>query len=44
VIRKTLTPEEAAAVQASVSASPVASRGPSLKGEEAVEASEGGAG
>jgi uncharacterized membrane protein len=44
VIRKTLTPEEVAAVEASVSASPPASRGPSLKGEEAVEASEGGAG
>jgi uncharacterized membrane protein len=40
VIRKALTPEEAAAVQASLSASPAASSGPSLEGEEAVEASE----
>jgi uncharacterized membrane protein len=40
VIRKTLTAEEAAAVQASLSASPPASPGPSVKGEEAIEASE----
>jgi len=40
--RKALTPEEAAAVQASLSASPAASAGPSSKGEEAVEASEAG--
>jgi uncharacterized membrane protein len=40
IIRKTLTPEEAAAVQASLSAAPPASPGPSLEGEEAVEASE----
>jgi uncharacterized membrane protein len=42
VIRKALTPEEADAVQASLSASPAASRGPSPEGEEAVEASEAG--
>jgi uncharacterized membrane protein len=41
-LRKTLTPEEAASLQASLSASPAASPGPSLEGEEAVEASEGG--
>lgn len=40
VTRKALTPEEAASVQASLNASPVASPGPSLKGEEAIEASE----
>lgn len=40
VIRKAVTPEEAAAVQASLSASPAASTGPSLKGEEAVEATD----
>ena len=40
VIRKALTPDEAAAVQASLSASPSASPGPSLEGEEAIEASE----
>lgn len=40
--RKALTPEEAATVQASLSASPAASPGPSLEGEEAVEASESG--
>jgi uncharacterized membrane protein len=44
VIRKALTPEEEAAVQASLSASPTASPGPSLEGEEAVEASETGPG
>jgi uncharacterized membrane protein len=42
VMRKVLTPEEAAALQASLSASPYASAGPSLKGEEAVETSEAG--
>jgi uncharacterized membrane protein len=42
VIRRALTPEEAAAVQASLHASPAASPGPSLKGEEATEASEPG--
>jgi uncharacterized membrane protein len=42
VTRKALTPEEAAAVQASLSDSPAASAGPSLRGEEAVEASEAG--
>jgi uncharacterized membrane protein len=42
VMRKALTPEEAAALQASLSASPAASAGPSLRGEEAVEASEAG--
>jgi uncharacterized membrane protein len=40
VIRKALTPQEAAAVQASLSASPAASTGPSLEGEEAREAAE----
>ena len=40
VIRKALTPGESAAVQASLSASPSASPGPSLEGEEAIEASE----
>jgi uncharacterized membrane protein len=39
-IRKALTPEEAAAVQASLSASPAASPGPSPEGEEAIEASD----
>jgi hypothetical protein len=42
VIRKALTPEEAAAVQASLAASPAASAGPAPEGEEAVEASETG--
>lgn len=42
VIRKTLTPDDAAALQASLSASPAASPGPSTKGEEAVEESEAG--
>ena len=42
VIRKTLTPDDAAALQASLSASPAASPGPSIEGEEAVE--ESGAG
>jgi uncharacterized membrane protein len=42
VIRKALTPEESAALQASLSASPAASPGPSLKGEEAIESSEAG--
>lgn len=42
VIRKALTPEDVAAVQASLSASPAASPGPSPEGEEAVEASETG--
>jgi uncharacterized membrane protein len=42
VIRKALTPEEAAAVRASLSASPAASRGPSLEGEQAFEESEAG--
>ena len=37
VIRRALTPEEVAALQASLSASPAASPGPSLSGEEAVE-------
>jgi uncharacterized membrane protein len=43
VIRKTLTPDEAAALQASLSASPAASPGPSKRGEEAIEESEAGA-
>jgi uncharacterized membrane protein len=42
VMRKALTPEEAAAVQASLSASPAASPGPTLQGEQAIEASEAG--
>lgn len=42
VIRRTLTPEEAAAIQASLGASPTASPGPSPRGEEAVEESEAG--
>jgi uncharacterized membrane protein len=42
VIRKVLSPEEAAAVQASLSASPAASPGPSPQGEEAIEGSEAG--
>jgi uncharacterized membrane protein len=44
VTRKALTPEEAASVQASLSASPLASPRPSLEGEEAAEASETGPG
>jgi uncharacterized membrane protein len=40
VIRRGLTSEEAAGVQASLSASPAASPGPSARGEEAVEGSE----
>jgi uncharacterized membrane protein len=40
VTRKALTPDEVAAVQASLSAAPAASPGPSVRGEEAVEASE----
>jgi uncharacterized membrane protein len=44
VIRRTLTPEEEAAVRASLSASPAASAGPSREGEEAIEASEPGPG
>ena len=42
VLRKALTPEEAAEVQASLSASPAASCGPSLEGEAAAEASDAG--
>jgi uncharacterized membrane protein len=42
VIRQSLTAAQAAAIQASLSASPPASRGPSIEGEEAVEASERG--
>jgi uncharacterized membrane protein len=37
VVRNVLTPEEVAAVQASLSASPPASPGPSLQGEQATE-------
>lgn len=37
VTRRALTPEEMAAVQASLAASPTASPGPSPKGEEAIE-------
>ena len=43
VVRKALTPDEAAAIQASLSASPATSPGPSPLGEQAVEASEAGA-
>jgi uncharacterized membrane protein len=42
VIRKALTPEEAAAVQASLSVSPPASPGPAREGEQAIEESEAG--
>jgi uncharacterized membrane protein len=41
-IRRTLSAEEVAALQASLSASPAASLGPSPEGEEAVEESEAG--
>lgn len=41
-VRRALSAEEVAALQASLSASPAASRGPSLEGEEAVEESEAG--
>jgi uncharacterized membrane protein len=40
LIRRTLTADQVAALQASLSATPAASRGPSQRGEEAVEASE----
>jgi hypothetical protein len=40
VTRKALTPDEAGALEASLSASPAASPGPSKQGEAAVEASE----
>jgi uncharacterized membrane protein len=40
VTRTALSPQDVAAVKASLSASPAASPGPSLEGEEAVEASE----
>ena len=42
VIRQSLTAEQAAAVQASLSEAPAASPGPSIEGEVAVEASEPG--
>jgi uncharacterized membrane protein len=42
VIRKTLTADELASVQSSLSDSPAASPGPSKEGEEAAEASEAG--
>ena len=42
VARRTLTEDETAALQASLTASPAASAGPSPRGEEAVEASGGG--
>jgi uncharacterized membrane protein len=42
VIRETLTDEQVAALDASLSGTPSASRGPSRKGEEAAEASEPG--
>jgi uncharacterized membrane protein len=40
VTRKALTPDEVAALEASLSGSPAASPGPSVRGEEAVETSE----
>ncbi|HEY2436378.1 MAG TPA: DUF1269 domain-containing protein, partial [Solirubrobacteraceae bacterium] len=42
VIREALTADQTAALEASLSATPPASRGPSTKGEEAIEASEPG--
>ena len=42
VVRKTLTADDAAALEASLSGTPAASRGPSRLGEEAVEAAEPG--
>jgi uncharacterized membrane protein len=42
VIRETLTADQAAALQASLSATPAASLGPSEEGEQAIEASESG--
>ena len=42
VIRKPLTAEEASALEESLSAWPAASPGPTRRGEEATEASEGG--
>jgi len=44
LIRNALSPEDAAAVEASLSGSPAAAARPSTKGEEAVEASEPGPG
>jgi uncharacterized membrane protein len=40
VLRQTLTPEQAAALEASIGSAPAASRGPSEAGEQAVEAAE----
>jgi uncharacterized membrane protein len=40
VIRQTLTADQTASIQASLSATPTASLGPSVEGEQAVEASE----
>jgi len=42
VARSALSAEDAAALEASLSASPAASTGPSEEGEEAVEASDSG--
>lgn len=42
VIRQTVTADQAAALQASLSATPAASLGPSEEGEQAIEASEPG--
>jgi uncharacterized membrane protein len=42
VIRRTLTADEAAALEGSLSSTPPASRGPSTLGEEAIEVSEPG--
>jgi hypothetical protein len=39
-VRQTLTADQTAALQASLSATPVASLGPSVEGEQAIEASE----
>jgi uncharacterized membrane protein len=39
-VRQTLTADQAAALQASLSATPAASPGPSVEGEQAIEASE----
>jgi uncharacterized membrane protein len=42
VTRQALTADQVAAIQASLSATPTASRGPSWRGEQAIEASEPG--
>jgi uncharacterized membrane protein len=40
VVRQTLTADQAAALQASLTTTPAASPGPSVEGEQAIEASE----